>query len=107
VVAVGVAGLGSVAVHRAYRPKVKVYLKTTPQLRISEQAVVLDHPLDTSIAESQIRLQPFKPKGEQLVTDAVPLFSSMPNFSIQLAPKFPVGEIRVLSESASKHNATR
>jgi hypothetical protein len=107
-------GIGGVSVYRGLRPKVKglrpkvkVYLKTTPYMRISEQAVILDQPLDTSISESQIRLQPFKPEGKQLVTNSVPLFSSMPNVSIQLTPKFDVSELMVLSESDSKQNATQ
>jgi hypothetical protein len=88
-------------------PKVNVYLKTTPHMRISEQAVIRDQPLDTSISESHIRLQPFKPEGKQLVTNSVPLFSSMPNVSIQLTTKLSVSELMVLSETDSKQNATR
>ena len=88
-------------------PKVNVYLKTTPHMRISEQAVIRDQPLDTSISESHIRFQPFKPEGKQLVTNSVPLFSSMPNVSIQLTTKLAVSELMVLSETDSKQNATR
>jgi hypothetical protein len=101
-----------VLVYRGLRPKelppkVNVYLKTTPHMRISEQAVIRDQPLDTSISESHIRLQPFKPEGKQLVTNSVPLFSSMPNVSIQLTTKLSVSELMVLSETDSKQNATR
>jgi hypothetical protein len=76
-------------------------------MRISEQAVIRDQPLDTSISESHIQLQPFKPEGKQLVTNSVPLFSSMPNVSIQLTTKLAVSELMVLSETDSKQNATR
>jgi hypothetical protein len=76
-------------------------------MRISEQAVIRDQPLDTSISESHIRFQPFKPEGKQLVTNSVPLFSSMPNVSIQLTTKLAVSELMVLSETDSKQNATR